>query len=376
MKNSRSKNYILHTLKNAKHITITQIACFCKILGNVALFNIPNKTYIELIKKSKDFENYKDFTIEDIIYDVKHGTIPYKRYCKGCGKLLHIKTIKAGYINTCGSKQCYHDHWVSANRESIFKKYGVYNIQQIEDVKLKTQNTCLKKYGVKNGGCSKQALEKIRKTMLDRYGVEHALQNPVFANKFKNTCIERFGVDCPLKNIDILNKIENNKINNKFGIFNSKLENDIVNYIKTIYNDEIIINDWSILNGYQLDVVLPKIKIAFEINGLYWHAATADNKFYHFTKSYNSINNDYVLFHIFENEWKKSKNEMKMKIYNVINGITEKLTPNNCNNYIIDLKWPNVNIPDNFKFIKYIEPEIETYKKYKFYNCGKIVLST
>lgn len=66
MKNSRSKNYILHTLKNAKHITITQITCFCKILGNVALYNISTKTYTELIRISKDFENFKDFTIEDI----------------------------------------------------------------------------------------------------------------------------------------------------------------------------------------------------------------------------------------------------------------------------------------------------------------------
>lgn len=55
----------------------------------------------------------------------------------------------------------------------------------------------------------------------------------------------------------------------KTGI--SNLEKNLVNYIKEIYKDEIIENDKSIISPKELDIVLPKLKLAFEFDGTYWH---------------------------------------------------------------------------------------------------------
>lgn len=371
---SRSKNYFLQTLKNSKTITIVQIACFCKFLDKLALYNVSNKTYESLIRNSKDFNNFKDFTIEDIIHDVKHGVVPYKRYCEACGKQLHVKSIKSGYIKTCGSQECYHDHWIKANKEAIFKKYGVYNIQQIDSVKEKTKETCLLKYGVTNGGGTPEAQEKIRKTMRDRYGVEHALQHEAFKEKFKNTCYLKFGTSCPFNNAEILNKIEKSKLEKNLSPFNSNLEIEIYNYIKSLYDKEIIINDWAILNGQQLDIVIPDLKIAFEINGIYWHQANEKNINYHLNKSINSISNEYVLFHIFEDDWKINKVLMKEKIYNVLNEIYDAPEYIDDNKIVLDLKWPNIKITEDYKIISIISPELKTYEGLNYYDCGKVIL--
>lgn len=59
----------------------------------------------------------------------------------------------------------------------------------------------------------------------------------------------------------------------------SKIEKEIVEYIKTIYNGIIIENDRTqILNRLtnkmlELDIFLPEIKKAIEFNGTYWHSS-------------------------------------------------------------------------------------------------------
>lgn len=48
-------------------------------------------------------------------------------------------------------------------------------------------------------------------------------------------------------------------------------EKEVLSYIREFYTDNIIENDKTILNGKELDIVLPDIKIAFEFDGTYWH---------------------------------------------------------------------------------------------------------
>lgn len=53
---------------------------------------------------------------------------------------------------------------------------------------------------------------------------------------------------------------------------NPRLEDELFEYIKEIYKDETIIHDRNILKPKELDLYLPKLKIAFEFDGTYWHA--------------------------------------------------------------------------------------------------------
>lgn len=52
----------------------------------------------------------------------------------------------------------------------------------------------------------------------------------------------------------------------------SKGERELVDYIKSLYSGEIILNGRKLLGGYELDVYLPELSLAFEYNGEYWHS--------------------------------------------------------------------------------------------------------
>ena len=54
----------------------------------------------------------------------------------------------------------------------------------------------------------------------------------------------------------------------------SKPEEEIGEFIKNLIgNDcEISFGDRSLLDGFELDIYIPSIKLAFEFNGLYWHS--------------------------------------------------------------------------------------------------------
>ena len=51
----------------------------------------------------------------------------------------------------------------------------------------------------------------------------------------------------------------------------SKQEKEIVDYIKRYYNGIIEENNRTILEGKELDIYLPELKLAIEYDGIYWH---------------------------------------------------------------------------------------------------------
>ena len=63
----------------------------------------------------------------------------------------------------------------------------------------------------------------------------------------------------------------------------SKIENYLLDFIKNNYNDIIINNSKKIIEGYELDIYLPDLKLAFEFNGVYWHNELNKSNNYHYT---------------------------------------------------------------------------------------------
>lgn len=96
----------------------------------------------------------------------------------------------------------------------------------------------------------------------------------------------------------------------------SRQETDIVSLLSNIYEDsEITIGDRSILKGKEIDIYVPKIKLAFEINGTYWHSTVFKNKKYHQEKSFECMKQGIRLVHIFEYEWNDEETKAKLTDY-------------------------------------------------------------
>ena len=105
----------------------------------------------------------------------------------------------------------------------------------------------------------------------------------------------------------------------------SKPEQEILNFIKTFYNGEIITNDRKVLEGKELDLYFPKENLAIEYDGLFWH---------------NNIDNSYKfeecrkkgirLIRITEPEWEKEKYKIKYFLQSTFGIFEKKIFARKC----------------------------------------------
>lgn len=70
--------------------------------------------------------------------------------------------------------------------------------------------------------------------------------------------------------------------------------------------------------GYELDVIIPELKLAFEYDGLYWHSEQIKNNDYHNWKTNFCKKEGYTLIHIFENEWVYKQDIVKSRIASLL----------------------------------------------------------
>ena len=204
-------------------------------------------------------------------------------------------------------------------RESLYKKYGAYDVMHIPHILQKIKDTNLKKFGVEfplqqlkkenseiyqkiSQTCinkfdvdsplkNKEVREKIKQTNIQKYGVDNLFKNDIIKEKIKQTNIQKYGVDNPLKNKEIREKIKQTNIQ-KYGVDNplknkeiwkksqdnrqisskSKLENNFLNYLKLKYeSDDIITQYKSKEYPYYCDFYIKSINLYIEIQGHWTH---------------------------------------------------------------------------------------------------------
>lgn len=246
------------------------------------------------------------------------------------------------------------------------KKYGEKYSFQSDVVKNKIKNTLQEKYGITNIMELDSIKSKIKETNLQKYGFDNPSKNPDVKEKIKNTNIKKYGLKEGKKGKNVLEKsgfsnyqtltkelinfLENNPYSvsceetyNKFklsdtflakllrkanredlingDIFVSKGEIQLQDFIKRLHNGEIITNDRKILDGKELDIYLPELKIAIEYNGLIFHSEKfKKDKNYHFDKFNTCQKLGISLYSIFDYEWKEFREKYELFFKNLILG--------------------------------------------------------
>lgn len=91
----------------------------------------------------------------------------------------------------------------------------------------------------------------------------------------------------------------------------SNEEQQVVDFIKSIYSGEVQTSNRSILNGREIDIYIPEYNLAFEYDGLYSHAyrpwettpSLIKDRNYHINKTLKCKEKGIALYHIFSDEW-------------------------------------------------------------------------
>jgi hypothetical protein len=298
--------------------------------------------------------------------------------CNSCGKQLKFKkSLKEGYGKYCSIK-CNNQSEEQKNKikNTFNQKYGGHPMKD-EKIKDKIKETNLKKYGVDNifkdskyiisktvdklgvtnPNKLKEVKEKRVKTNLEKYGVSNTLlldkyrdKNQVsklkdFDEKYKsldiinnkgesitikcNVCENNYDIDRDLLFYRFKNFVNSCTLCNSVNELKSIKEKEIGGYIKSL-GFTVISGDRKILNGKEIDLVIPDKKIGIEFNGLYYHSDLFKEKNYHIDKTEESLSKGYRLIHIFEDEWDLKKDIVKSRISNLLGVIEKRIFARKC----------------------------------------------
>lgn len=277
-------------------------------------------------------------------------------------------------------------------KATCLEKYGVDSPSKSDEIKEKIRQSNLKNLGVEYPMQNKDVQEKAKKTSVLHYGVEHPLQSEEIKNKIKNTNLKKYGTEYPMRDKDIKKKIkeiDNEKLkfaknNNLYSVndlcilfnrtqtailkdfkilnvdiikfdkdqrfyvkeldlpiienfFNrtdscgtSYSEKEIVDFIKSIYNGEVIENSKKIISPKELDIYIPSKNLAIEYNGLYWHDENHIEQRYHLNKTKACNEKEIDLIHIFEDDWIERKEIVKSMIASRLGIYQQKIFARKC----------------------------------------------
>ncbi len=156
-----------------------------------------------------------------------------------CNEFFHKKfhILYKTKIFTC--KKCTCINSSKKIKQTFLDKYGVENINQLQEIKERKINNCLKKYGVKNVAQNIDIKNKTKETnklkyiekhnslppsfidkkqeLFEKYGTHDYRNSDYIKNKIKQTVLERYGVDHISKSKDI-QSIKRQSCMNKYGV--------------------------------------------------------------------------------------------------------------------------------------------------------------
>jgi hypothetical protein len=115
----------------------------------------------------------------------------------------------------------------------------------------------------------------------------------------------------------------------KFMVYSSKGEKEVFRFIKNLYNGTILQNQRLPKIG-GIDIYMPKLKLAIEYNGLYWHSAGFLEKTRHYDKWKTCNDQGINLLIIWEDDWKNKRQILESIIKNKLNLIQSKNYARDC----------------------------------------------
>lgn len=106
----------------------------------------------------------------------------------------------------------------------------------------------------------------------------------------------------------------------KCGIHLSKGENEIYEFIKKLIGEENVVrHDRTLLQGREIDIYIPSLKLGIEYDGLIWHSELSKkDKNYHLSKTNDLEKQGIRLIHIYEDEFQDKKEIVLAMIKHVL----------------------------------------------------------
>lgn len=112
----------------------------------------------------------------------------------------------------------------------------------------------------------------------------------------------------------------------------SKPEQEVFQYVRSLLAPEIQINqsNRTVIYPYELDIVIPKLKLAVEFNGTRWHCEDYKAQNYHQKKVDLCERKGWRLIQINEHTWNTNKEKVKLLLAAKLGQFKHKVYARNC----------------------------------------------
>ena len=280
--------------------------------------------------------------------------------CKICGR-DHLKTSKALLMHLVRdhsrvSHQEYYDSYLKKENEGLCKICNEPTI--FENFTLGYRNCCCadctREYntGYRNNFQTPEAIEKIKKTSIKTRNKNLRIfekDNDLIL--ISNLNLKYFKRIVEYKNLEVIYYHQNKyvkkseislkelrQLDKKFQkeakTYNSKYEAELHEWLKEIYQGEILDNKYGIIKDNtkkQLDFYIPEKNLAIEFNGDFWHSVnTGRDPNYHLNKTQLCQEKGIQLIHIFEYEWNSKKDILKSIISSALGIYKSRIYARDC----------------------------------------------
>lgn len=294
-----------------------------------------NEVYLD-IKNFQTKYSLSGTTFKELVYLYINDITSIPR-CLQCNKQLKFKrSISEGYGTycsiSCANKSQKH---INKSKATNFERYGGISPISSQEIKEKIKKTNLKKYGVTNYFQKKETIQKI---INNKYGnpiitkTDHykKIMNKKYEEKYSEYNIKKEDDEilytCPICNETCSHNLNsfNYRVRNNIDLckkcippYQSLIEEELETFLT---NMEINFQKHTrtIIPPKELDFYIPDLKIAIEMNGLYFHSELFIDNNYHFNKWNECQKNKITLLQIWEDEWKYKRqiieNIIKIKI--------------------------------------------------------------
>lgn len=242
------------------------------------------KSRPDLVRKI-EFRYTDSGSIRETIYRIIHH-VDARPTCLNCGgRVAFLGRSKVPFNMYCSKKCGRCELTVEKARKTNDTRYGGTGFAS-PILSVKSEKTAVDRHG-----------EDYRKTLLQprarmtkkkRYGDPNYNNRPAaikhtdykkISEKSKATCIERYGVDNYSKTEDGKRRshtkdaiIKAQETRAKNGTLRrSRIEASLSNYIKENYNFLVEDNKRVYLDGLEIDIYLPELKLGIEVNGDFFH---------------------------------------------------------------------------------------------------------
>ena len=283
------------------------------------------------------------------------------------------KTNKARYGDTIPSRT---QSVKEKTKATSISKYGFDNPMKSNSILNRAKQASLAKYGFDNPAKSEVSKAHSKQTFIEHYGVDNPMKDELVKAKASNTNYKKYGSSSWLSSIYRYTKTSNDKnksnewikfkentaeylesipfedrtyshLSDIFGVTvspicalvkdkkleemmnlrHSNIENEVYNFVSSVYSGKINRNDRNQIKPLELDLYFPDLLFAIEVNPTYTHNSTipafgSDSVIpnnYHFEKYTKCSNAGIRLFNVWSYDWKYKNKIVKSMISEQLN---------------------------------------------------------